>query len=485
MRAFGLTSSTAVALATRGRGLVGQGLLACSLLAGTIAVPVATAQEATSPPVKTFGLAAVITKVVDSNPLIRAQRYDVQRAQIDVDELEGFWALPQVSFSSLSGVVPAARGNVVQSPDSSNDIDNLGPFYNLSVNAVLPLYTFGRLRHGAAAARNVVSARYAEGDKVRDDLTIEAVKAYWGVLTADALVELTTEMRDSYGDLIEQAEEKEEADDIDSNDVFEIKSAQYDIDMAYLTSVEIAGLIRRSLGDFLDLQPGEAYALTEADTPTINLSLDDLGMLQARAAQRHPQLRALASAVSALDEAMLVERSNRWPVILVGGGFGWARSPNRDAQDNPFVFDEFNYTRIAAAFNVRWDLNFAKHDLNYMRRKLERDATDARRKALQMKVNIDVHQALGHLLTQSQLLEAARDSRRESRRWLRTAADDFDLGIGEAQPLIRAYRADYRLQATVIQSEYELNVALAGLALVLGDMSSYLTWVADGQIALD
>ncbi len=465
------------------RPIAAVGIL--TLLALGTVVPGAAAQEATGAPARTFGLAAVITKVVESNPLVRAQRYDIQRAQIDVDELEGFWAIPQVSFSSLSGVVPAARGNVVQSPDTSNDIDNLGPFYNFSVNAVLPLYTFGRLKHGAAAARNVVNARYAEGDKVRDDLTIEAVRAYWGVLTGDALVELTTEMRDSYGDLIEQAEEKEETSDIDSNDVFEIKSAQYDIDSAYLTSVENAGLVRRSLGDFLELLPGEEYQLTESDTPAINLSLDDLGALQVRASQRHPQLRALASAVSALDEAMLAERSNRWPVILVGGGFGWARSPNRDSQDNPFVFDEFNYTRIAAAFNVRWDLNFAKHDLNYMRRKLERDAVDARRKALKMKVNIDVHQALGHVLTQAQLLDAARGSRRESRRWLRTAADDFDLGIGEAQPLIRAYRADYRLQATVIQSEYDLNVALAELALVLGDMSSYLTWVADGQIALD
>ena len=472
MRAFGLQCSLA-------------DVLALSLLAGTAVVPAAAAQEAPAASVKTFSLAAVVTKVVDSSPLVRAQRYDVQRAQIDVDELEGFWALPQVSFSSLSGVVPAARGNVVQSPDSSNDIDNLGPFYNFSVNAVLPLYTFGRLSHGAAAARNVVDARYAEGDKVRDDLTIEAVKAYWGVLTGEALVELMTEMRDSYGDLIEQAEEKDETGDIDSNDVFEIKSAQYDIDVGFLKSVEAEGLVRRSLGDFLDLQPGEAYELREAATPAINLTLDDLGVLQARAAQRHPQLRALASAVSALDEAMQVERSNRWPVILVGGGFGWARSPNRDAQDNPFVFDEFNYTRIAAAFNVRWDLNFAKHDLNYIRRKLERDATESRRKALQMKVNIDVHEALGRLLTQVQLLESARVSRRESRRWLRTAGDDFDLGIGEAQPLIRAYRADYRLQATVIQSEYELNVASAELALVLGDMSSYLTWVADGQIALD
>ncbi len=472
MRALGLTRPLAA-------------VLGLSLLAGTIAVPAATAQQDAAAPVKTFGLAAVVTKVVDRNPLILAQRYDVQRAQIDVDELEGFWALPQVSFSSISGVVPAARGNVVQSPDTANDIDNLGPFYNFSVNAILPLYTFGRLKHGAAAARHVVGARNAEGDKVRDDLTMEAVKAYWGVLASDEQVELFAEMRDSYGDLIEQAEEKEETGGIDSNDVFEIKAAQYDIDQAYLTAVQSAQLVRRSLGGFLELRPGEAYDLTPADTPSIELSLEDLGTLQLRAAQRHPQLRQLSSAVRALDEAMLVERSNRWPVVLVGGGFGWARSPNRDSQDNPFVFDEFNYTRVTAAFNVRWDLNFAKHDLNYARRKLQRDATDARRKALQMRVDIDVHEALGRVITQVQLLEAARESRRESRRWLRSAGDDFDLGIGEAQPLIRAYRADYRLQAIVIQSEYDLNVALAGLAFVLGDMSSYLTWVADGQIALD
>ena len=120
-----------------------------------------------------------------------------------------------------------------------------------------------------------------------------------------------------------------------------------------------------------------------------------------------------------------------------------------------------------------------------MRRRLERDATDARRRALKMRLDIDVHEALERVLTQSELMASARESRRESRRWLRSAADDFDLGIGEAQPLIKAYRADYRLQAEVIQSEYDLNVAVAALALVIGDISSYLQWVADGQVALD
>ncbi|NKB87308.1 MAG: hypothetical protein GKS06_03700 [Acidobacteria bacterium] len=443
------------------------------------------AQQAEEPARRSFGLAAVVAKVVDANPLVRAHRLDSQRAQIDVDQLEGFWALPQVSFNSLSGVVPAARGNVVDSPDTANDLDNLGPFYNFSVNVVFPLYTFGRLEHGAAAARNIVTARNAEGDKARDDLSLQAIMAYWGVLAGEEYVDLFTEMNDSYDDLIVQAEEKVETNAIDLNDAFEIKSARFDVEALLLRAVQVERVVRRSLGEFLDLQPGEQYDLREAGTPEVKLTLEDLGRLQTIASSRHPQVRALKAVVNALDETMEIERSNRWPVILVGGGFGWARSPNRDSQDNPFVFDEFNYTRVAAAFNVRWDLNFARHDLNYMRRKLERDATESRRRALQMKINIEVHEALEAVLMQQQLLASARESRRESRRWLRTAADDFDLGIGEAQPLIKAYQADYRLQATVIQSEYDLNVALASLALVIGDMHSYLTWIADGQVALD
>jgi outer membrane protein TolC len=453
--------------------------------AGSLRAPAAAQEQESEQPLPTFGLATVITKVVDQNPLVRAYEMDVQRAQLDVDQLEGFWALPQVNFDSYSGVVPAARGNVVESPDTANDLDNLGPFYRFSVGVALPLYTFGRLEHGARAARNLVSVRDAEGDKARDDLTLEAIRAYWGVLAGAELLEVMTDMTDSYDDLIEQANEKEEDGTIDPNDAYEIKSSRFDIRQAFLASVETERLVKRSLAMFLELPPGQDYALDPSPTPAVAVSIDDLSALQVAAAEQHPQLRALRSAVGALEEVMEVERANRWPLILVGGGFSWAHSPNRDAQDNPFVFDEFNYTRVAAAFNVRWDLNFAKHDLNIMRRKLERDATDARRRALQMRVDIEVHEALERVLRQEQLLAAARESRRESRRWLRAAADDFDLGIGEAQPLIKAYRADYRLQAAVIQSEYDLNVAVAELALVIGGMNSYLEWVADGQIALD
>ena len=130
-------------------------------------------------------------------------------------------------------------------------------------------------------------------------------------------------MRSRYDDLIEQANEKEETGDIDANDAYEIRSALFDIDTAYLRAVETHRLVKRSLGSFLELQPGQEYALDEAGTPEIELTIADLPRLQALAARMHPDMRALGSAVAALDESIEIEKSNRWPLILVGGGFSW------------------------------------------------------------------------------------------------------------------------------------------------------------------
>ena len=79
----------------------------------------------------------------------------------------------------------------------------------------------------------------------------------------------------------------------------------------------------------------------------------------------------------------------------------------------------------------------------------------------------------------------ARQTRRVTRRWLRVAADNWDLGIGEAETLLKAYQADYRLQGVVIERQYELNVSLAELAAALGEFDLYLRWFRDGRVALE
>lgn len=431
-----------------------------------------------------LGLAAVLARAVDTNPLMRAHRLDVARAEVDLDQWQSFWSLPEVRLDSYTGVVPGARGDIFNSPDTSSDLNDLGPFVKGQIGFAIPVYGFGRLRHGTAAARGVVDAKLSESQRARDELSREVIRTYWGALAAGRAFDIAEGMRSSYAELVEQADEKLDSGDIDPNDAWEIRAGRYDIDAVYLQTRETGRLLREALATLMGLG-SNAYQLRDDGIPTVLLTRDALPALQAMAMQDNPQLGALTAAAGALDEAMGLSRSNRWPLILIGGGFGFARSSARDDQKNPFAYDEFNFTRVGAAVNVRWDLNFARHSLDVARRRIERDATLARRQALQMSVEIDVTRALEAVLRNVELLATAAETRLETRRWLRSAADDFDLGIGEAQPLIKAYRADYRLQQEVVKREYELMVSLAELAFVIGDLSSYLQWIADGQVVLD
>ncbi|HJO04346.1 MAG TPA: TolC family protein [Acidobacteriota bacterium] len=457
--------------------------LAIALLAATSA----SGQEPQAPtaPAGRLGLAAVLARVVDSNPLMRAHRLDVARAEVDLDQWQSFWSLPEIQLDSYSGVVPGARGDIFNSPDTSSDLNDLGPFFKGQIGFAVPVYGFGRLRHGTAAARGVVDAKASESQRARDELSKEVIRTYWGALSAGRAFAIAEDMRSSYDELVEQADQKLDEGDIDPNDVWEIRAGRYDVDAVYLETRQTERLLRDALATLMGLDSGNAYELADDGMPEVALTRAALPALQAAAMQRNPQLRALASAAGALDEAMELSESNRWPLILIGGGFGFARSSARDDQKNPFAYDEFNFTRVGAALNVRWDLNFARHSVDVARRRIERDATLARRQALQMSIEIDVIRALEGVLKNVELLEVVRDTRRETRRWLRSAGDDFDLGIGEAQPLIKAYRADYRLQQEVVKREYELMVSLAELAFVIGDLSSYLQWIADGQVVLD
>lgn len=432
-----------------------------------------------------ISLRHAVELIIARNPLTRAKRLDVERAQLDVQIYDSFWTLPQFTFNSLTGVVPAARGDIFNSPDTSNDLDDLGPFFRFEIGIIIPIYTFGRIRNAASAARSIVQVEQSKGRKVRNDLAREVIKAYWGLVASERALDVGERMRDSYRELLDKIQEKLDADEIDPNDAFEAQAGAYDVERSYLDTIELSRLVQRGLAELLGYDPDVPLVPTDTEAPQISLQPSDLDRLIRIAERVNPDLRTLQAAVGALEAAMDLELSNRWPVVVVGGGFSLAKASGRDDQRNPFAYDEFNFRRLAAAFNLRWDLNFPRHRIDYLRRKFERDSTAAKGEALRIKLGLQVHQALERVLKNVELVISARQTRRVTRRWLRTAFDDWDLGIGEAQPMLKAYAADYRLQAQVIETQYQLDVSLAELALVMGDLHSYLQWVADGQVVLE
>lgn len=460
------------------------GLATLLLCQSAVAAQAGTPGPPDDPPGREISLRAAVDLILERNPLTRAKRLDVERARLDVTLFDKFWALPQFTFNGLTGVVPAARGDIFDSPDTSGDLGNLGPFFRANVGLAIPIYTFGRLRNAANLARGGLRLEEAKSLQTQNELALEVIKAYWGLVASERAFGVAEDMRDSYDSLLEKVDEKLEADEMDSNDAYQAQAGEFDVDKAYLDAVEMGRVVQHSLAVLLGEDSGVALLPTNKETPEIQLQVSDLERLVAIAELTNPELVSVREAIGALEAATKLERSNRWPMVLVGATFGIAQASGRDDQKNPFAFDEFNYKRIGAAFNVKWNLNFTRNSVEVAKRQIARDSTAAKAEALRGKIGIEVYQALERVLKNVQLVDSAKAARRFSRRWLRTAFDSWDLGIGEAQPMLKAYAADYRLQAQVVETQYQLDVSLAELALVTGDLHSYLRWIADGTVAL-
>jgi outer membrane protein TolC len=92
---------------------------------------------------KLFTLESAISMAIARNPIIKAEEYEVQGANLDIRKALIKKYVPTINFDAEFGVVPGAKGDIFFSPDKQTDLDDLGPFYKFDLSFVLPLYTFG------------------------------------------------------------------------------------------------------------------------------------------------------------------------------------------------------------------------------------------------------------------------------------------------------------------------------------------------------
>ena len=231
--------------------------------------------------------------------------------------------------------------------------------------------------------------------------------------------------------------------------------------------------------------PGEDEpALVHEPPPLVEIDEGRTAEVVARAVEAHPEVRAMTAATRVLAAKVELQRRSRNPVLFLAGGVGYAHAGNRDEQDNPWVNDDFNYTRIGAEIGMKWDANLYRKNIDVSEALAEQRALLEQLEVLRSKVGVEVRRALREIQRTRALLDSARTSLKAAKSRLRLVLDNWETGVGEVTEVIDAYEKYYRLRVEEPQREYDLNVALARLGFVLGDVNLYLGWVHDGKVSL-
>jgi outer membrane protein TolC len=416
-----------------------------------------------------------------SSHVVRAADLEVEKAGVAVKRARAERYVPKAELLVETGLVPEARGTVLDSPDEDSDVDGLGPFYKINLKVVQPLYTFGRLKNLERMAREGLGAAEANRELAQQELSLLVIETYWALAFSREAAAIAEELKENFEKLLAEVEErlKDEESEVDDGDLFEIRSSTYRIEKLFLDSREKSRKALMALRLLVGAGEDAQVATAGEKSPAFQGKMEDFERFLAEKGVRDKQLEVLERVAGALEKKIDLSRSERYPLVFLAAGAGVAEAENREDQTNPFVVDDYNYARIGAEIGISWGPNIFKKNLETKEMEKERLALLEKTEALRRKLTLEASARFGDAAKNRALLDSAQESLKASKSWLRLSLDNWELGIGEVKRLLDAYEAYYEMKGIEVAMELEYHLSLARVAAALGDVNLYLSWVEE------
>lgn len=316
-----------------------------------------------------------------------------------------------------------------------------------------PVYTGGRTEALVRAARATAGASAEEVRVARADLHLDVARAFWAMVSADAVVEVIARGVDRSAAHLSVARERLANGLVAPN---EVASAEAQVSRQRMLLIEarnqrdLAGArLARLVGADIE-QPVEAAAtLVAPGAPP-----SPLAQLVDQARDGRAERRAIEFRIDAADERVVAASRSLRPTVVVAGGVDLARP-------NPRIFPRADRWEESwdASLNVNWPLWDGGRRAADVERAAHR--ADAAREQLAEFDSLVALEIREHLL--------ALDSGRAAV----AAASDAIAAAGEAHRVVTArYEAGVAIQAEVLdaelallQAELDRTRALAGIRL--------------------
>ncbi|HEY7726577.1 MAG TPA: TolC family protein [Anaeromyxobacteraceae bacterium] len=395
---------------------------------------------------------------------------EVSAAHADEALAAALRVLPSASATLLLGPAPRARGSVTDSPDDNRSLRHLGPFGRAEVQAVQPLYTFGRLEAAADAARAGVRAREALAGDTAAQVQLRVVQLWWGTALARRLLAVAADVAEALDEAERRVDKALESGDgeVVPADRQRLRLFRGQLRLREAEARKGLELARLALAATLGLEPAR-LSLREEPLEAPPGSAPDEARALADAERRRPDLRALDAAIAAREAEVRSEEAARWPQLFLAGVFRYGLAPNRDIQRNPWVHDDFNLLEVGAAVGLRQDLALSLLSARAEKARAERATLLLQRAGLARLVRVQVSGTLAELRAAQVRAAAARDALAAGRALFRAVRLDFAAGLVEARILLESYALFVQSQLDAAQADHDLLVARARLDQVTGE----------------
>ena len=336
--------------------------------------------------------------------------------------------------------------------------------------AVWNIFTGGKLLSNHAAARAKLEASNEKYREIKDNLTLELVKRYYGLRLARDVVEVRKQVAEGIEQHLKDAKLLEKEGFISKAERLHAEVAYADAMRDYKASMRNANVIEEGLKTLIkakDVNLKDVYIEPVSLLFVYNNSLIDLAAMKENALENNPQLKQLQAKKKAMNAKYHAKMANYSPTIsLVAYDIAAASHLSEavpraafGATANWLIFDGLSrYNDVKAADSERKMVDFEIEDA---------------------KNNIEslVIKQYQELMKNKEQYDSSVKSLENAKEALRTASLAFKEGFGTSLQVTDAQMMLSKVKIERLNAVYNYDINLTDLLKTNGDTNSILEYI--------
>jgi outer membrane protein TolC len=340
---------------------------------------------------------------------------------------------------------------------------------HFEVQAILPIWTFGKLTAGRKALNHLVGATEALLQRARDQAAFDVARAYWGYQTSRNAEVAVQKVRDRLKDAQQTAQKllKEKSEQISKADALKLDYLAEEIEASLAATLKNRALALTGLRLLVGVRPKEELPIAQQELPAVPLAPDADELLH-RALQQRPEPRAASEAVAGKQALVDIARARLWPDFGLVGGFGFTTTTNADNPTSPFVNNPYHASSGYIAIGMQGTFDIPQKLARLRQAEAELHEVAAIQVGAEQLVRLDIQQALGDLGEARVRVDRYTKETEIGKQLATQAGVAFDTGLGEAREFLESTLLYARADGERLKALYDAQVAWAALEKAAG-----------------
>jgi outer membrane protein TolC len=343
-------------------------------------------------------------------------------------------------------------------------------FTRTEVKLIQPVYDFGKISAGIAAAEAGVVVSKQKEAGARADLELNVRKAYYGLKFAREVLD----MLDDGSSYVDDALKKLDKDlangtgNVSVTDRLRMRTVRADVDARILEAKRLQGIASDSLRTLLGPEAPADIDVDDDELEPPEVKERMVTYYEDLARANRPEVRLLEYAVKAKSALSDLERRKEYPdlVLIATGAFAYAQTV--DDPQNAYYNHYFNSRSVGLAAALRMQLDLGPKIARA--RKTEAEALEImhRRQEALGGILLEVRKSFAEANEAASRVGAMDKGQKAGKAWISAVAQNFAVGLAEARDLSDALIAFFGMRTRYLQAVFDLHMARSALSRATG-----------------